>query len=105
MEVESSTRMRCLFVALLLRCAAAAIGDACSVAGATTSCTFPSGQNDADIVVVHGRREQESDTSIRYRCNSGGVCVDTINKVEIATGIWMPSINLGTWFVCTLHMI
>ena len=102
MEVQRQIK-RGLFVVLLLRCAAAAIGDACSVVGAATPCVFSSGQNDAGIVVVHGRREQESD--IRYRCNSESVCVDTINKVEIANGIWMPSINLGSWFVFNVHII
>lgn len=78
---------------LLVRCtAAAAIGDACSVVGAP--CAFPSGNGKGDIVVVHGRRVQQSN----IRCNSAKVCVDTTNKVEISTGSWMPKLNIGTWF-------
>ena len=70
-------------------CAAAAIGDDCFMVGA--QCIL---DQDQRIVVVHGRQLKKSD----IRCNSKKICVDTSNKVEISEGIWMPSINLGTWF-------
>ena len=68
------------------------VGDSCLVVG---SPCVSSGNDDGGVVVVHGRRVQQSN----ILCNSKHVCVDTTNKVEISTGIWMPSINLGTWFV------
>ena len=83
--------MLCTLVFLLLRPGgvAAAIGDDCLIVGA--ACVF---EDDDNIVVAHGRRLKKSD----IRCNSAKICVDTANKVEISTGIWMPSVNLGTWF-------
>ena len=85
-----------LFLFLVHRyAAAAAIGDACRVVG--EPCISNTGGSDGDVVVVHGRqlrRVQQADV----RCNSAKVCVDTTNKVEISTGIWMPLISLGTWF-------
>ena len=85
----------CLFLVRYRSGAAAAIGDACRVVG--EPCISHSGGSDGDVVVVHGRqlrRVQQADV----RCNSAKVCVDTTNKVEISTGIWMPLISLGTWF-------
>ena len=97
--------MKWVFAVLLsLRSATAAIGDACPEVGAP--CVFPTGISKGDIVVAHGRQLQRDNLrhgrqlqQFNVRCNAAKVCVDTTGKVEISPGIWMPEINLGTWFV------
>ena len=90
-------RLLCLLFLVRYRSgAAAAIGDACRVVG--EPCLSYSGGSDGDPVVVHGRRALRRVQQADVRCNSAKVCVDTTNKVEISTGIWMPLISLGTWF-------
>ena len=85
----------CLFLSRCRYGTAAAIGHACSIVG--EPCVSNAGNRDGDIVIAHGRQLRRVQ-QVDVRCNSAKVCVDTTNKVEISTGIWMPLISLGTWF-------